>query len=209
MDQLLVLPTTHGHARRRLNVMYMATTPRAQTQPIPRCHSARGLVFTCSQSIDHGKRLSFAIESQHLVKLLVVPSQLRILRTSFIRFFLFLWRWVWVISSHVRDLFLMWNVLFLDCEKIGVRGCTHANNKKVLCVRLWKRTCFCRRVLLLLPFLSFPFLSFPFLSFPFLSFPFLSFPFLSFPFLSFPFLSFRSFLLSSLTQIRALKSRFS
>ena len=51
--------------------------------------------------------------------------------------------------------------------EIGVRVSTHAKNKKVLCVRLWKGTCFCRRVLLLL-----------------------------------------SFFLSSLTQIRALKSKF-
>ena len=31
---------------------------------------------------------------------------------------------------------------------VGVRVSTHAINKKVLCVRLWKGTCFCRRVLL-------------------------------------------------------------
>ena len=30
---------------------------------------------------------------------------------------------------------------------VGARVFTHAINKKVLCVRLWKGTCFCRRVL--------------------------------------------------------------
>ena len=81
-------------------------------------------------------------------------------------------------------LHLSFEYRFLKKSKWGVSK--HANNKKVLCVRLWEGTCF----FLSFPFLSFPFLSFPFLSFPFLSFPFLSFPFLSFPFLSFPFLSF-------------------
>ena len=30
---------------------------------------------------------------------------------------------------------------------VGVRVSTHANNRNVLCVLLWKETCFCRRVL--------------------------------------------------------------
>ena len=43
---------------------------------------------------------------------------------------------------------------------------THAIGKKVLCVRFWKGTCFCRRVLLSsLPFPSHPFPSLPFHNF--------------------------------------------
>ena len=45
--------------------------------------------------------------------------------------------------------------------RVRVFFSTRANNKKILCVRLWKETCFCRRVLLPPFFLSFFFFSHP------------------------------------------------
>ena len=44
---------------------------------------------------------------------------------------------------------------------LGVRVSTHANDENVLCVRLWKTTCFCRRVLLSFFLLSAFFFSHP------------------------------------------------